>query len=86
MPRYFFNIVVRGRKAIADADGDELTGDKEARKHARMVAREMMTNRIWYKRGLEHWTFVITSEAARQVGVVPFSDQSRIRTTSSKSN
>jgi hypothetical protein len=41
MPRYSFNIVVRGRKAIPDPAGDELAGDKEARKHAKMVAREM---------------------------------------------
>jgi hypothetical protein len=86
MSRYFFNIVVRGRNAIPDPEGDELAGDKEARKHAKMVAREMLSDRIWYKRGLEHWTFVITNEAGRQVGVVPFSDQSRFRTTSSESN
>ena len=77
MPRYFFNIVVRGRKAIPDHEGDELLGDREARKHARMVAREMLSRRIWYKRGLEHWAFEITNGAGRQVGVVPFSNRSR---------
>jgi hypothetical protein len=77
MPRYFFNIVVRGRKAIPDPEGDELAGDKEARKHAEMVAREMLSNRIWYKRGLEHWAFLVTNGAGRQVGVVPFSGRSR---------
>ena len=74
MPRYFFNITVRGRKAIPDPDGDELAGDKEAKKHARMVAREMLSNRYWYKRGLEHWAFDITNGAGRQVSVVPFSE------------
>jgi hypothetical protein len=74
MPRYFFNIVVRGRKAIPDPDGDELAGDKEARMHAKMVAREMLTNHIWYRRGLEHWAFEITDEAGRRVSLVAFSD------------
>jgi hypothetical protein len=73
MPRYFFNIVVRGRKAIPDPEGDELAGDIDARKHAEMVAREMLTNRIWYKRGLENWAFEITNGHGRKVGVVPFS-------------
>jgi hypothetical protein len=59
----FFNIVVSGRKAIPDPDGDELAGDKEARKHAKLVAREMMARRIWYRRGLEHWAFVVTDDA-----------------------
>ena len=78
MPRYFFNIVVRGRKAIPDPEGDELAGDKEARKHAEMIAREMLSYRSRYKRGLEHWAFLITNEAGRQVGVVPFSDRSKL--------
>ena len=73
MPRFFFNIVVRGRKAIPDPDGDELAGDKEARGHARTVAREMLSRRIWYKRGLEHWAFMITDKTGRQVAIVPFS-------------
>jgi hypothetical protein len=72
MPRYFFNIVVRGRKAIPDPEGDELAGDKEARAHACMIARDMMKRRHWYKRGLEHWAFEITDEAERLVAVVPF--------------
>ena len=62
MPQYFFNIVVRGRKAIPDPEGDELAGDKEARQHAKTVARDMLTNHIWYKRGLEHWSFEITTK------------------------
>jgi hypothetical protein len=74
MPRYFFNIVVRRRMAISDPEGDELAGDKEARRHAKMVAREMLSNRIWYKRGLENWAFEITNEAGRRVGYVAFSD------------
>jgi hypothetical protein len=73
MARYFFNIVVRGRKAIPDPDGDELAGDKEAQEHARMVAREMLERRHWYKRGLEHWAFEITNGNGRKVGVVRFS-------------
>lgn len=77
MPRYFFNIVVRGRKAIPDPEGDELADDKAARKHARMVAREMLMNRILYKRGLEKWAFEITNESGRQVAIVPFSDETR---------
>ena len=72
MPRYFFNIVVRGRKAIPDPEGDELAGDKEARKHARMVAREMLTDHILYKSWLENWAFEITNGHGRKVGVVPF--------------
>jgi hypothetical protein len=79
MPRYFFNIVVRGRKAISDPDGDELAGDKEARKHGKMVAREMLSNRIWYKRGLEHWAFEITNGSGRKVGVVHFSKERHAR-------
>jgi hypothetical protein len=75
MSRYFFNIVVREGKVISDPEGDVLAGDKEARKHARMVAREMLSDHIWYKRGLEHWTFLVTDEAGRQVAVVPFSEQ-----------
>ena len=74
MPRYFFNIVVRGRKAIPDPDGDELAGDKEARQHAEIIARDMLTNHIWYKRGLEHWAFEITNGSGRRVGLVAFSD------------
>jgi len=73
MPRYFFNIVVRGRKAIPDPDGDELAGDKEARKHARLIARDMMEHRHWYKRGLEHWALEVTNEAGRRMAVVPLS-------------
>jgi hypothetical protein len=71
MPRYFFNIVVRGRKAVPDPEADELAGDKEALKHARTVGRDMLTNRTWYKRGLEHWAFEITNEAGQHVGTVP---------------
>jgi hypothetical protein len=73
MPRYFFNIVVRGRKAIPDPEGDELAGDKEARKHAKMVAREMLTDHILYKSGLANWAFEITNGNGRKVDVVPFS-------------
>jgi len=73
MPRYFFNIAVRGRRAIPDPDGDECAGDKEARKHAKMIAQEMLSNRIWYKRGLEHWAFDITDGSGRKVSTVPFS-------------
>jgi hypothetical protein len=47
-----------------------------------MIAQEMLSNRSRYKRGLEHWAFVVTDEAGRQVAVVPFSDRSRIRTSS----
>jgi hypothetical protein len=74
MPRYFFNIVMSGRKAIADPEGDQLPGDKEARQHAKIIARDMLTNHIWYKRGLEHWAFEITNGAGRHVGVVPFAE------------
>jgi hypothetical protein len=49
-----FNISVRGRRPILDPEGDELPGDREARKHAEMAAREMLDRRIWCKRGLEH--------------------------------
>jgi hypothetical protein len=77
MPRYFFNIVVRGSKAIPDPEGDELAGDKEARKHGKMIAREMLENRRWYKRGLELWAFEITNGNGRKVGVVPFSTRGR---------
>jgi len=73
MPRYFFNVAVRGRKAIPDPDGDEFANDKAARNHAKMVARDMLTNSIWCKRGLEHWAFEITNEYGRKVAVVPFS-------------
>ena len=73
MARYYFNIVVRRRKAIPDPEGDELACDKEARAHARMVAREMLERRHWYKRGLEHWAFEITNGNGRKVGVVHFS-------------
>jgi hypothetical protein len=70
MPRYFFNIVVRGRKAIPDPDDDVLTGDKEAREQGRMVAREMPGRRHLYKPSLEHWTFEITTGNGRKVGAV----------------
>jgi hypothetical protein len=73
MPRYFFNLVVRGRKAIADPDGDQLPGDKEARRHAKMIAQDMLDNQSRYNRGLKHWAFEITNGAGRYVGVVPFS-------------
>jgi hypothetical protein len=75
MPRYFFNIVVRGRKAIPDPEGDELANDKAARDHAKMVARDMLNNRIWYKRGLEHWAFEITNGTGRRVALVPFAGE-----------
>lgn len=74
MPRYFFNVAVRGRKPIPDPDGDELADDKEAQKHARTIAQEMLEERHRYKRGLEHWTFVITDEAGRQIAIVAFSE------------
>ena len=77
MPRYFFNIVVRGRKTIPDPDGDELADDKAALDHAKTVARDMFKNRIWYKRGLKHWAFAITNGTGRKVGLVSFSDQSQ---------
>ena len=77
MPRYFFNIVVRGRKAIPDPEGDELSDDTAARKHGRIVAQEMLRNRDRYRSGLIHWTFEITDALGRQVGRVPFS---RVRT------
>ena len=70
MARYFFNIVVQGRRAIPDPDGDVLAGDKEARDHAKMVARQMLERRQWYKRGLEHWAFEITNGSGRKVAVV----------------
>lgn len=73
MARYYFNIVVRGRKAIPDPEGDELAGDKEALQHAEMVARDMLERRHWYKRGLEQWAFEITNGSGRKVGVVRFS-------------
>ena len=72
MPRYFFNIVVRGRKAIPDPDGDELAGDTEARKHAKVIALDMLKNHARYKRGLEHWAFEITNEEGYRVGLVTF--------------
>jgi hypothetical protein len=73
MPRYFFNIIVRGRKAISDPDGDELADDKAAQKHAKMVAREMLDHHIWYKPGIEHWAFEIANGQGRKVGIVRFS-------------
>jgi hypothetical protein len=78
MPRYFFNIVVRGRKAILDPDGDELSGDREAKKHARFVAKDMLSNRRRYRRGLEHWAFEIVNGKGRHIGVVPFSPQTKL--------
>ena len=79
MPRYFFNIIVHGRKRIPDPEGDELAGDKEARKHGRIVARDMMRNRARYRRGIEHWAFEITNGSGRIVGVVFFTPQPRAR-------
>jgi hypothetical protein len=79
MPRYFFNIKVPSRKTIRDPEGGELRGDKDARIHAEMVARDMMANRIWYKRNLEYWAFVITDESGRQVAVVPFAQFRTVR-------
>jgi len=73
MSRYFFNIIIRDRKPIADPDGDLFAGDKEVRAHAKMVAREMLDRRLWYSRGLERWAFLITDKNRRQVGVAPFS-------------
>ena len=73
MPRYFLNIVVRGRKAIPDLEGDVLGNDKEALEHARMIARDMLERRHWYKRGLEHWAFEITNGNGRKLGIVRFS-------------
>jgi hypothetical protein len=40
-----------------------------------MIARDMLECRHWYKRGLKHWAFEITSGNGRLVGVVPFSGQ-----------
>jgi hypothetical protein len=72
MPRYLFNISVRGQKPIPDPDGDELSGDRAAIRHAKMVAQDMLGQRHLYRRGLEHWTFVITDQTGRRIGVVPF--------------
>jgi hypothetical protein len=40
-----------------------------------MIAREILSNRIWYKRGLEHWAFEITDGSGRKVSIVRFSKQ-----------
>jgi hypothetical protein len=37
-----------------------------------MVAREMLERRHQYKRGLEHWTFVVTDKEERLMAIVPF--------------
>jgi hypothetical protein len=79
MPRYFFNIIVQGRQPISDPEGDELAGDKEARKHAKTVARDMLSNRNRYKRGIEDWAFEITNGSGRIVGLVPFTWQTKTR-------
>jgi hypothetical protein len=63
----------RGRKAVPDPEGDVLADDKEARAHARRIARDMLERRHWYKRGLEHWAFEITNGNGRKVGFVRFS-------------
>ena len=73
MPRYFFNIVVRGRKAIPDPEGDLLFDNRTALRHAQAVASEMLERRRRYRRGLEHWAFEVTDERGRLVGLVSFS-------------
>lgn len=80
VPRYFFNIKVRG-ELIADPEGDELASDIEARKHAEMIAREMLDRRHLYKVGLATWIFVVTDATGRKVAVVPFSRKIKLRRT-----
>ena len=55
MPRYFFNVVVGKRKSIPDPEGDLLSGDGAARRHAETIAREMLVDARLYKRGLHRW-------------------------------
>jgi hypothetical protein len=73
MGRYFFNNRCARAESHSDPEGDEFASDKEARQHARMIARDMLERRHWYKRGLEHWAFEITTGNGRKVGVVHFS-------------
>jgi hypothetical protein len=76
MRRYFFNIL-RGRTLISDPEGDDLSGDEEARQHAEMVAREMIEERHKFtSRSIERWAFVVTDGSRRHVATVPFSAQS----------
>ena len=44
MPRYFFNLKTRDG-TILDQDGTDLPDDSAARRHAELVARELMVNR-----------------------------------------
>jgi hypothetical protein len=78
MPRYFFNILVRGR-TIHDPEGDNLAGDKEAKAHAKLIARGILESRDRYRRGVENWQLVITDRTGRQIGIVPLSPARRIR-------
>jgi hypothetical protein len=85
----------RGSAAPARASHPKLnrnhasTADRRARQKPAAMSMLQRSNRkaaarrgerrALRKRGLERWTFVITNEVGRQVGVVPFSSQSRIR-------
>jgi len=74
MPRYFFNIV-RGKTVIPDPEGDVLRSDTAARRHAFMIAREMIKERHNYRGcGIERWAFEITDKTGRHVAKVQFSD------------
>jgi hypothetical protein len=73
MPRYFFNIVVRDRKPIEDPDGDLFPDAGAARRHAAIVAREMLADSHWYDRNIKYWAFAITDKQGRAIGRVAFS-------------
>ena len=74
MPRYFFNIV-RGKTVIPDPEGNALSSDAEAIRHASMTAREMIEERHKYtRRGMERWAFEIRTGGGRHVATVRFSD------------
>jgi len=72
MPRYFFNVMIGKQEPIADPEGDLLPGDAAARRHAKAVARDMLSNRRLYTRGLDRWVFVVTDQRGRLVARVPF--------------
>jgi hypothetical protein len=77
MRRYFFN-VVRGRTFIPDPEGDDISGDEEAKEHAEAVAREMLAERHKLNaRGIERWAFILTDDSGRHVATVPFTAKSR---------
>ncbi len=72
-----FNILVRGR-IIHDLEGNNFAGGKEAKAHAKLIARDILDNRARYRRGVENWQLVITDRTGSRSALSHFRQFGRL--------